>query len=129
MCETTREEITTYLAEVKESVKEGRYRIEQNENRCDNLQLLTDYILSSDDVQNILLNLEVEDFSEKRQNEHIGFENEWLYIFGKNVQLTERFGTNERMVPLYIKFNKLENLFVIVISFHEQKYPLNYPFK
>ena len=30
---------------------------------------------------------------------------------------------------LYIKFNKLENCFVIVISFHEQKYPLTYYFR
>ena len=28
-----------------------------------------------------------------------------------------------------IKFNKLENCFVIVISFHEQKYPLTYYFR
>ena len=29
----------------------------------------------------------------------------------------------------YIKFNKLESLYVIVISFHKQKYPLNYKFR
>ena len=33
------------------------------------------------------------------------------------------------MVALYIKFNKLTNLYVIVISFHKQDYPLNYKFK
>ena len=38
-------------------------------------------------------------------------------------------GTEEKMVSLYIKVNKLENCFVIVISFHEQKYPLTYYFK
>lgn len=80
-------------------------------------------------MQNILLSLEVADFSEKRQNEHVGYEDEWLYIFGKAVPLIERFGSGERSVPLYIKFHKLENQFVIVISFHKQKYPLSYPFK
>ena len=30
---------------------------------------------------------------------------------------------------LYIKFNKLTNLYVIVVSFHKQDYPLNYRFK
>ena len=34
-----------------------------------------------------------------------------------------------KTVSLYIKFNKLENCFVIVISFHEQKYPLTYYFR
>ena len=34
-----------------------------------------------------------------------------------------------KTVSLYIKFNKLESCFVIVISFHEQKYPLRYYFR
>lgn len=34
-----------------------------------------------------------------------------------------------KTVSLYIKFNKLENCFVIVISFHEQNYPLTYYFR
>lgn len=34
-----------------------------------------------------------------------------------------------KTVSLYIKFNKLENCFVIVILFHEQKFPLTYCFK
>ena len=46
-------------------------------------------------------------------------EHETLYIFGKEVLLIERYGTAEKLVPLYIKFNKLDNEFVIVISFHE----------
>ena len=45
------------------------------------------------------------------------------------VVLLERTGTEEKTVSLYIKFNKLENSFVIVISFHEQKHPLTYYFK
>lgn len=80
-------------------------------------------------MSEILLSLTVEDFSERKQNEHTGYEDERLYIFGKDVSLMERFGTGERLVPLYIKINKLKNLLVIVISFHEQKYPLRYPFK
>jgi len=38
-------------------------------------------------------------------------------------------GSEEKTVSLYIKFNKLENCFVIVISFHEQKHPLTYYFR
>lgn len=69
------------------------------------------------------------DFSEVRHNEHRGFEHELLYIFGKDVKLVERFGNSDKLVSLYIKFNKLENCYVIVVSLHEQKYPLKYYFK
>ena len=52
-----------------------------------------------------------------------------LWIFGKNVNLIGRFSGVEKVVGLYIKFNKLENKYVIVVSFHEQKHPLTYYFK
>lgn len=52
MGDPTRNEIAAYLAEVKRSVKKGRYRIEQNENRRDNIKLLMDYVISCDDVRN-----------------------------------------------------------------------------
>ena len=69
------------------------------------------------------------DFSEIRHNTHRGFEHELLYVFGKDVKLLQRFGSSEEQVSLYIKFNKLESRYVIVISFHKQNYPLNYMFK
>ena len=62
-------------------------------------------------------------------NDHKGREYETLYIFGKETALLERFGNQERTVSLYIKFNKISDLYVFVISFHEQKYPLSYYFK
>ena len=51
------------------------------------------------------------------------------YIFGKDMNLTTRFGGSEELVPLYIKFNKIQNHYLIVISFHKQDYPLTYKFK
>lgn len=54
---------------------------------------------------------------------------ELLYVFGKDVKLLRRFGSGEEQVSLYIKFNKLESRYVIVISFHKQKHPLNYKFR
>ena len=81
------------------------------------------------EAKEIILSLTVMDFSEILQNEHKGYEHEKLYVFGKDVTLLERNGTEEKTVSLYIKFNKLENCFVIVISLHEQKYPLTYYFR
>lgn len=125
----TRTEIEEYLLEVKDAVRGNRYQIERNKNRQDNIDLFTDYVLDEAGAKMILLDLEVDDFSEVRQNDHIGYEHEKLYIFGKDVKLIERFGSSIKTVSLYIKFNKLENRYVIVISFHEQKYPLSYYFR
>ncbi len=80
-------------------------------------------------AKDVLLSLTADDFSEILKNEHPGYQHERLYVFGKEVVLLKRIGAEKKTVPLYIKFNKLENRFVIVISFHEQKYPLTYYFK
>lgn len=123
------EEIEGYLSEVKEAVKKGRYRLDRNSKRQDNINLFIDYVIDEKKVKEIILHLTARDFSEILQNEHVGYEYEQLYVFGKDVMLLERMGNTEKKVPLYIKFNKLMNKFVVVISFHEQKYPLKYCFK
>ena len=125
----TQEEIEEYLSDVKKAVSEDRYRLDRNSRRQDNIDLFINYVIDESKAKDIILSLEVMDFSEIVQNEHVGFEHEMLYILGKDVQLLERTGTEEVTVSLYIKFNKLENNYVIVISFHEQHYPLNYYFR
>ena len=125
-----KKEIEQYLSEVKEAVENDRYRLDRNARRQDNINLFLNYVIDeAKKAKKILLSLTAMDFSEILQNEHKGFEHERLYVFGKDVILLERNGTEEKTVSLYIKFNKLENCFVIVISFHEQKYPLTYYFK
>lgn len=122
-------DIENYLEAVKCAVKAHRYRFDMNLRRPDNRKLFEMYLLTMKDVENIIQNLNAMDFSDAVPNEHVGFEHETLYVFGKEVQLIERYGKEEKLVPLYIKFNKLDNEFVIVISFHEQRYPLTYYFK
>ena len=125
----TIEDVEMYLEDVKEAINSGRYRIAMNENRQDNRDLFVDYVISEEQRKQILLSLEAAHFSEIRHNTHKGYEHELLYVFGKDVKLLNRFGSEEEQVSLYIKFNKLESLYVIVISFHKQKYPLNYKFR
>ena len=122
-------EIEQYLEEIRAAVQTDRYRIERNSRRQGNINLFIDYMIDEAKAKEILLSLEPTDFSEKTRNEHKGYEHEILYVFGKDVKLLERFGSEVKTVSLYIKFNKLENRFVIVISFHEQKYPMKYYFK
>lgn len=127
--EVTIADIEKYLEEVKDAINAGKYRIEINDNRQDNQDLFIDYLMSEEKRKQILLSLSPTDFSEIKNNTHKGYEHELLYIFGKEVKLLHRFDSGEENVCLYIKFNKLEYRYVIVISFHKQKYPLKYKFK
>lgn len=124
-----KKDIEQYLSEVKDAVRNNRYRLARNVRRQENINLFLDYVIDEAKAKEILLSLTTMDFSEILQNEHAGYEHERLYVFGKDVNLLERNGTEEKTVSLYIKFNKLENCFVIVISFHKQKHPLSYYFK
>ena len=101
-------------------MENGRYRLDRNARRQDNINLFLDYVINEAKVREIILSLTEMDFSGILRNEHKGFEHERLYVFGKDVILLERNGTEEKTVSLYIKFNKLDGCFVIVISFHEQ---------
>ena len=127
--EITKNDIELYLAEVKDSIQKDQYRIERNSRRLDNLNLFLDYVIDETKAKDILMGLTAMDFSEVLQNEHKGFEHEQLYVFGKDVELLERTGSERKQVSLYIKFNKLENCYVIVVSLHEQKNPIKYYFK
>lgn len=122
-------DIDAYLCEVKEAIRKNRYRIEKNHRRQDNINLFFDYVIDEEKAREILLSLTASDFSEILSNEHKGYEYEKLYVFGKDVELLERFGHKCKKVSLYIKLNKLDHCFVIVISFHKQKYPIKYYFK
>lgn len=125
----TKEHIENYLMEVKDAIQQNRYQIARNKNRPDNNQLFYDYVIDETMAKDILLGLTALDFSEMSPNDHKGFEYEMMYVFGKDVELLERFGQTVKTVSLYIKFNKLDNCYVIVVSMHEQKYPLKYYFK
>ena len=122
-------ELNDYLGEAKKLILDGKFRIALNSNRLTNLSLFDEYLINEESVKSILLNLTVYDFCEKVQNKHANFNHEWLYVFGKEIDLIKRFEEKSEMVPLYIKFNKIEDKFLIVVSFHKQKYPLVYYFQ
>lgn len=125
----TQNEIKVYQEEVKEAIQNNRYRIERNSRRQDNIDLFVNYVIDETIAKDILLGLEATDFSEILRNEHRGYEHELLYVFGKDVELLERMGNTSKTVSLYIKFNKMENCYMIVVSLHEQRYPIKYYFK
>lgn len=117
-------EVEEYLSNVKKAVKEGRYEIERNANREANSMLFRNYLISEEDAKKIIYNLTPMDFSEAVRNRKPQYADEILYIFGKEVKLLERYGDAGKEIELYIKFKKESNDYVIVISFHEAKYPV-----
>ncbi|MBR5229723.1 MAG: hypothetical protein IKW01_02610 [Firmicutes bacterium] len=122
----TKEEVQIYLDDVKSAVKGKRCKISAREV---NDQLFEEYLIDEEGAGVIILSLCVEDFCKTAPNEDPRYPHELLYIFGKDVNLIPRFGGKETTVSLYIKFNKLDNHYTIVVSFHKQKYPLKYKFK
>jgi len=122
----TKEEVKIYLDEVKVAVSDKRYTISAREV---NHRLFEEYLITEKDAETILLSLCVEDFCKIVPNEDPRYPHERLYIFGKDVILIPRFGEKETTVSLYIKFNKLDGNYTVVISFHKQQYPLKYKFK
>ena len=123
-------EVESYLKTLHKAVREGRFRIEINENRSENIALIREYVIDNECQKKILLSLSTADFSEKRQNTKKGFEHEILYIFGKEVMLLPRYRAQEETVALYIKINMIRDpAFAIIISFHKQKYSMNYAFQ
>lgn len=122
----TKQDIEVYLEGVRKAISAGRYQIAP---RPKNRELIEDYLISEQDELDIINSLTAMDFSSAVHNDHIGREYEILYIFGKDITLRKRFEDMERTVSLYIKFNKIENWYLCVISFHEQERPLSYYFR
>ena len=75
-------DIDAYLCKVKDAIKKDNYQIANNSRRKDNKKLFWDYIIDEKMAKEILLELTAYDFSEILQNEHRGYKNEFLYVFG-----------------------------------------------
>lgn len=122
----TKSDIERYLSDVFSAVASGRYQISP---RKKNQDIYIDYVFTEHDAKKVILSLTVSDFSDAVPNNHSHYHEEILYIFGKDLLLLSRYDDSEELVPLYIKFNKLPNQYVFIISFHKQEYPLTYKFK
>lgn len=69
-----KKDIEQYLSEVKDAVRNNRYRLARNVRRQENINLFLDYVIDEAKAKEILLSLTTMDFSEILQNEHAGYE-------------------------------------------------------
>ena len=85
-------DVENYLEAVKCAVKAHRYRLDMNAKRPDNRKLFQTYSLTEEDAENIILDLNVMDFSDAVPNEHVGFEHETLYLnMRHSISLEKKF--------------------------------------
>lgn len=122
-------EIEEYLSDLCSAIDCNRYQLSA---RDKNQEFLDTYVIDERGERDIIKTLTADDFSAAVSNRNPGYENEVLYIFGKDVKLLRRYAEEdgEEIVPLYIKFNKIryQEDFVFIVSFHKQEHPLPYYF-
>ena len=116
-----KEEIENYLREVKMLVADKKYYVAKRKN---NDLLFVNYLIDEAMVKSILMSLNIYDFCKIVDNEHLDYPDEKLYIFSKKINLDYRYIECSKDVSLYIKLNKIDDKYCVVVSFHEQEYPL-----
>lgn len=127
----TEKEVAAMLQRIQDCIRGGKYTIEKNEKRKENLDLIREYNLTSKKQRCILLQIETEDFCHSLQNTNIGYEYETLYVFCPQVTLFN-LDSEEKLVDIYTKFNIINTEAgskVVVISFHERNKPIEYLFR
>ncbi len=85
-----------------------------------NADFMKRYALFDSDIKEYVENLDKDDFVEKKRNKDDKINAEYLYVFCKNLFLTDEFGENLERV--YIKVCKLEDetKTIFVVSFHDE---------
>ena len=120
------QDILKYLKRVKIAVVQEKYNLAMNREK--NKKFSENYNLTSKKIENIILNLEVEDFCYAVDNEKEEFSHEILYVFCSRKELNY-FGEYKE-VDIYIKFNLIESAdYLYVISFHEREKSVSFLFK
>lgn len=76
-------DIEEYLSIVRQAVREGRYEIERNENREENLKLSWQYMLPEEEIKKIIYSLTPLDFSEAVKIEKSVLQMKYFTFLGK----------------------------------------------
>lgn len=87
-----------------------------------NINFISKYHFSKQDIESYIRNLTEKDFKEKVKNNNSKIDTDYLYIFSINMSLENEFGDLE-FVPIYIKIGKLNknNEIILIVSFHESE--------
>jgi len=123
----TFDEISEILKTIQTCVAKDKFIISQNVNRAENNAFIAKFNLTTAKIKNIISLIEPDSFCYGLHNENVGYEHEILYVFCP--QLVLAYGDADEAVDVYSKFNVIDDERVVVISFHQRNYPVNYLFK
>lgn len=113
---TTKEDVERFLLRMKEKIK--IFGIIYRDDRGKNNQTLADLEITPKFRDSIILNLDVEDYSEGPIIDTLNKYGE-MWVFGKDVKDNE----------VYIKITLDAGTRALCISFHIAEYKMKYPFK
>lgn len=120
------EDIIEYLKKAKIAIVQERYNLSMN--RGKNKKFVENYNLNSKKIENVIFNLEIEDFCYALNNKKEEYSHEVLYVFCSKEELNY-FGEYKE-VDIYIKFNLIEKIdYLYIISFHELEKQISFLFK
>ena len=120
------QDILKYLKRAKIAVVQEKYNLSMNREK--NKKFSEDYNLTAKKIENIILNLEVENFCYAVDNGKEEFSHEILYVFCSREELNYFGKYNE--VDIYIKFNLIDSAgYLYIISFHEREKSISFLFK
>ena len=112
----TKEEVQSFLNQMKEKIKV--FGIIYRDDRGKNAQTLIDLEITPKYRDTVIINLEVQDYSEGPVIDTLNQCGE-MWVFGKDVKGQE----------VYIKITLGKGAGALCISFHIAEHPMNYPFK
>ena len=112
----TKEEVQSFLNQMKEKIKV--FGIIYRDDRGKNDQTLVDLEITPKYRDTVIINLEVQDYSEGPVIDTLNQCGE-MWVFGKDVKGQE----------VYIKITLGKESSALCISFHIAEHPMNYPFK
>ena len=112
----TKEEVQRFLNQMKEKIKV--FGIIYRDDRGKNAQTLIDLEITPKYRDSVIINIEVEDYSEGPVIDTLNQCGE-MWVFGKDVKGQE----------VYIKITLGKGSSALGISFHIAEHPMNYPFK
>lgn len=112
----TKEEVQSFLNQMKEKIKV--FGIIYRDDRGKNAQTLVDLEITPKYRDTVIINLEVQDYSEGPVIDTLNQCGE-MWVFGKDVKGQE----------VYIKITLGKGSRALCISFHIAEHPMNYPFK
>ena len=112
----TKEDVQRFLNQMKEKIKV--FGIMYRDDRGKNAQALINLEITPKYRDSVIINLEVEDYSERPVIDTLYRCGE-MWVFGKDVKGQE----------VYIKITLGKGSSALCISFHIAERPMNYPFK